>query len=86
MSVHQRNLLERSLERSFASYKATVPDYSQIRDENALNGATVQNSDCDDSEDYVGITSVQSENAKKLITKKRKSLAQKNTQIKSKKI
>ena len=61
MSIHRRNLLERS----FASYEATLPDYSQIRDENALNGATVSDSDCDDSEDYVGITSVQSKNVKK---------------------
>ncbi len=52
MSIHRRNLLERS----FASYEATLPDYSQIRDENALNGATVSDSDCDDSEDYVGDT------------------------------
>ena len=63
MSIHQRNLLERS----FASYEATLPEYSQIRDENALNGEIVSDSDCDDSEDYVGITFVQSEMQRNLL-------------------
>ena len=82
LNTHERGLLERS----FSSYKASLADYPQVRDEDALNGYIVSDSDSDNPEDYIGITSIQSERAKKLIFKKRKSLAQKMRRWKAKKI
>ena len=73
VNTHGRGQLERSL----SSYKASLADYSQVHNEDALNGYIVSDSDSDNPEDYIGITSIQSESAKKLILKKRKSLAQK---------
>ena len=64
VNTHGRGLLERS----FSSYKASLADYSQVHNEDALNGYIVSDSD---PEDYIGITSIQSESTKKLILKKR---------------
>ena len=61
---------------------ASLPDPS--RTAALLNGEIVTDSESDNAEDYVGLTSIASEKARTIITKKRKSLARKVRRHKAK--
>lgn len=68
------------------AYNASNPDPNLCRNVDCLNGNIVSESESDNPEDYVGLSSVSTERTKKIITKKRMSLAQRNRRLKAKKI
>lgn len=68
------------------AYNASNPDPNLCRNVDCLNGNIVSESESDNPEDYVGLSSVSTERTKKIITKKRMSLAQRNQRLKAKKI
>ena len=68
------------------AYNASNPDPNLCRNVDCLNGNIVSESESDNPEDYVGLSSVSTECTKKIITKKRMSLAQRNRRLKAKKI
>lgn len=60
---------------SHAAFLASLPDPVQCQTASVLNGDVVTDSESDNAEDYIGLTSVACEKAQTIITKKRKSLA-----------
>ena len=75
-----------ALTTSYAAFRASTPDASQQRSACALNGDIVTDSESDDAEDYANIHSLASEHAKRIITKKRKSLLRRARRLKAKHI
>ena len=69
---------------SHAAFLASLPDPVQYRTASMLNGDVVTDSESDNAEDYVGLTSVACEKAKTIITKKRKFLARRIRRLKAK--
>ena len=72
------------LSTSHSAYLASLPEPSQCRAASLLNGEIVTDSESDNAEDYVGLTSIACERAKIIITRKRKSLARKVRRLKAK--
>ena len=75
------------LKQSFDAFTATItplPDVAQTAA--ILSGEIVSDSESDDADDYMGLTTVVSPHAKKLIEKKRKSLARRIRRTKAKEI
>ena len=62
------------LAQSRAAFQVSQPDVEEARTAAALNGDVVTDSESDDPNDYVGLTSVASEGAKSIIARKRKAL------------
>ena len=77
------NLLKQSFD-AFAATITPLPDVA--RTAAILSGETVSDSESDDADDYVGLATVVSPHAKKLIEKKRKSLARRIRRTKAKAI
>lgn len=69
---------------SYAAFDATLPSSDQTRIAASLNGDIVTDSESDSAEDYVGLTSVASEGVKRIVSKKRKSLARRVRRQKAK--
>lgn len=69
---------------SYAAFDATLPSADQTRIAASLNGDIVTDSENDSAEDYVGLTSVASEGVKRIVSKKRKSLARRVQRQKAK--
>ena len=83
LTTEQKNLLTLSYE----AFNASIPDPYHCRTAAALNGDIVTDSESDNPEDCVGISSVtQSERVNKIIAKKRKSLARRLCRVKAKKL
>lgn len=82
LTSEQKNLLTLSYE----AFSASIPDANHCRTAAALNGDIVSDSESDNAEDYVGISSVASEDANKIIAKKRKSFVRRLCRVKAKKL
>ena len=80
LNSQERDLLTTS----YAAFQLSSPDAEQCRIAAALNGDIVTDSESDNAEDYVGLTSVASERARSIIAKKRKSLARRVRRLKAK--
>ena len=75
------------LEQSFKAFRASAsPSAYLSRMAATLNGEVVSESDCDNADDYVGLLSIASPRAKKIIEKKRKALALRVRRAKAKAI
>ena len=75
------------LEQSFKAFRASAsPSAYLSRMAAALNGEVVSESDSDNADDYVGLLSIASPRAKKIIEKKRKALALRVRRAKAKAI
>ena len=71
---------------SYAAFCASAPYTNEQKMARVLNGEIVTYSESDDAEEYVKINSLASEHAKIIITKKRKSLAERARRLKAKAI
>ena len=69
---------------SYAALHASLPDANQDRVASLLNGDIVTDSESDNPDEYVGVTSVVSEKAKNLVAKKRVSLARRMRRLQAK--
>lgn len=78
----QKNILTTS----YAAFEASQPDINESRIADLLSGDIVSDSESDNPEDYVGITSLASENVKKIVARKRKALKRKVQRLKNKRI
>ena len=82
LSSMQKNILTTS----YAAFEASQPDINESRIADLLSGDIVSDSESDNPEDYVGITSLASENVKKIVARKRKALKRKVQRLKNKRI
>jgi len=71
---------------SYAAFNASLPNANEARTASMLNGDIVNDSESNSPESYLQITSLSSEAAKHLITKKRKSCARRAYRLKAKAI
>ena len=77
INPQQKNLLSTSYE----AHHISMQDADQCRIAASLNGDIVSDSESDNPEDYVGLTSVTSEGARQIITRKRKAIARRARRI-----
>ena len=80
MSSIHKNLIKQS----HAAYAISLPDIEHCRTAAALNGEIVSDSESDNAEGYIGILSIADECAKRIIARKRKSLARRVRRQKAK--
>lgn len=80
LTSQQMNLLTTS----HAAYDISLPDANHNRMASMLNGDIVTDSESDNAEDYVNLTSVTTEHAKRLIAKKRNYLTLRAQRLKAK--
>lgn len=74
------------LDSSYAAFKISVPSPDDQCTASLLNGEIVLDSESDKAEDYVGINSLACHHVRKLVAKKRASLAQKMRRLKARKL
>ena len=71
---------------SHAAFNASLPNANEVRTASLLNGDIVSDSESDDPESYLQVTSLSSQAAKNLISKKRKRCARRAYRLKTKMI
>ena len=75
---------KKNLMSSYAAFKASAPSPHDCRIAALLNGEIVSDSESDDAENYLGLQSATSDQAKCLVSKKRANLARRICRLKSK--
>ena len=80
LSCSERALLQQSYE----AFKVSIPHSDEVRDAAILNGDIVSDSEVEDAESYIGLSSISSAKTQWVLAKKRKPLARKVRREKAK--
>ena len=65
------------LQQSYEAFKVSIPHSDEVRDAAILNGDIVSDSEVEDAESYIGLSSISSAKTQGVLAKKRKALARK---------